>query len=126
VGEFLILLGAFKSNMTYAILGATGMVLAAGYMLWMLQRVVFGELTKDENRQLTDINLREKLILVPLVVLVFWIGIYPSTFFKPMERSIHSLLETVQVAQAKNDAPDGTRVELAVDAAESAVTEEGN
>jgi NADH-quinone oxidoreductase subunit M len=101
VGEFLILLGMFKTNVTYAVLGATGIVLAAGYMLWMLQRVVFGEITREENRNLTDINLREKLILIPLVVLVFWIGLYPSTFFKPMEKSIDTLLLRAGVAQTE-------------------------
>jgi len=101
VGEFLILLGTFKVNVTYAVLAATGMIFAAGYMLWMLQRVVFGEITREENKNLTDINLREKLILVPLVILVFWIGIYPSTFFKPMEKSIESLLNRVKYAQVE-------------------------
>ncbi|MBU1320089.1 MAG: NADH-quinone oxidoreductase subunit M [candidate division Zixibacteria bacterium] len=99
VGEFLILLGTFKANVAYAVIAAIGIVLAAGYMLWMLQRVVFGEITREENRNLTDINLREKLILLPLTVLIFWIGIYPNTFFKPMEKSIGSLLLKVSYVQ---------------------------
>jgi NADH-quinone oxidoreductase subunit M len=100
VGEFLILLGTFKVNVTYAVLAAFGIILAAAYMLWMLQRVVFGKITHEDNRKLTDINLREKLILVPLVVLVFWIGIYPSTFFKPMDRSIENLLDNPSLVHA--------------------------
>jgi NADH-quinone oxidoreductase subunit M len=119
VGEFLILLGTFKVNAAYAIIAATGMILAACYMLWMLQRVVFGEITDEKNRSIRDLNLREKLILVPLVVLIFWIGIYPSTFFRPMERSIDSLLKRVAYTQIatpeipiaevdRNDSPMGT------------------
>ena len=103
VGEFLILLGTFKVNVTYAVLAAFGIILAAAYMLWMLQRVVFGKITNEDNRKLTDINLREKLILVPLVVLVFWIGIYPSTFFKPMDKSIQNLLDNPSLVHAMEE-----------------------
>jgi len=59
VGEFLILLGAFKANMTYGVLAATGVVLGACYMLWMYQRVIYGKLTKPENEKLTDLTARE-------------------------------------------------------------------
>jgi NADH-quinone oxidoreductase subunit M len=81
VGEFLILLGAFKTNMWYGIIAASGVILAACYMLWMYQRVVFGKVTKAENEKLTDLNGRERLVLIPLVLLVFWIGIYPAPLF---------------------------------------------
>jgi NADH-quinone oxidoreductase subunit M len=98
VGEFLILLGTFRANVTYAVIGTFGIVLAAVYMLWMVQRVFYGEITKEENRQLRDINWRERLITIPLIVMVFWIGIYPQTFINKIEPSVRNL---VQVMEAK-------------------------
>jgi len=96
VGEFLILLGAFKSNMVYAVLAATGVVLAAVYMLWMFQRVIFGQVDKKENETLLDLNLREKLILIPLIALIFFIGIYPKPILSRMETSVKNLTAIVQ------------------------------
>ncbi len=100
VGEFLILLGAFKFNVTYAVLAASGVILAACYMLWMYQRVIFGKVDKEENKELTDLTPREKLILVPLVVLIFWIGIYPKPFLDRIEPSVKQVL--YQVSQARS------------------------
>lgn len=107
VGEFLILLGAFKANVTYGVLAATGVVLAACYMLWMYQRVIYGKITKPENEKLTDLTAREKLVLIPLVVLVFWIGIYPSPFLSRIEPAVNQILtqvgraQTVQIQEEK-------------------------
>jgi NADH-quinone oxidoreductase subunit M len=95
VGEFLILLGTFRENWLYAAFGATGIILAAVYMLWMYQRVMFGSVDKPENEKLNDLSWREKLILVPIVVMIFWIGIYPSAFTSRMEASVAKLMETV-------------------------------
>ena len=95
VGEFMILLGTWARNHTYAILGASGVVLAACYMLWMLQRVIFGKITNPENERLSDLSAREKLILVPIVVLIFWIGIYPKPFFDRIEPAVKQILERV-------------------------------
>jgi NADH-quinone oxidoreductase subunit M len=99
VGEFLILLGVFKANVTYAVIGTSGIVLAAAYMLWMVKRVFYGDLNKDENRQLRDMSWREKLISLPLVVMIFWIGIYPQTFLRKVEPSVQKLAQTLE---AKN------------------------
>ncbi|MEX0843906.1 MAG: NADH-quinone oxidoreductase subunit M, partial [Balneolaceae bacterium] len=86
VGEFLILNGTFfselYSNKTFAVLGATGVILAAVYMLWMFQRVMFGPLTNDENKKLIDLNAREIGLLAPLMIFMIWIGIHPVDFTK--------------------------------------------
>ncbi|MFH2055486.1 MAG: hypothetical protein ABIJ61_05965, partial [bacterium] len=96
VGEFLILVGTFKMNTTYAVIAASGVIFAACDMLWMYQRVMFGTCENPENQKLKDINWRERIVLVPLVILIFWIGLYPSTFLKPMEPSLNNLIEQVQ------------------------------
>jgi NADH-quinone oxidoreductase subunit M len=96
VGEFLILNGSFFSeiynNPVYAILGATGVILAAVYMLWMFQRVMFGPITREENRELKDLNLREIGLLLPLVLFMVWIGIRPVDFMKYSEQQITDLI----------------------------------
>ncbi|MEW6734355.1 MAG: NADH-quinone oxidoreductase subunit M [Acidobacteriota bacterium] len=83
VGEFLILLGTFNSPyhpVWPAAVATTGVILSAVYMLWMLQRVIFGEVKQEANRHLPDLNLREKLVLLPLVALIVFMGIYPNFF----------------------------------------------
>jgi NADH-quinone oxidoreductase subunit M len=93
VGEFLILLGTFKKNVGFAVLAASGVILAAVYMLWMFKRAMFGPLDKEENQSLKDLNLREIAVLVPIVVMIVWIGIYPQTFLRKMDRSVEGFLE---------------------------------
>ena len=113
VGEFLILLGTYKTNVTLAILATSGVVLAACYMLWMYQRVIFGKVTHPENENLKDLTPREKLILVPLVLLIFWIGIYPKPFFERMEPAVKQIL--VRVDRARIAAGEsGTEIDKAV------------
>jgi len=96
VGEFLILLGTFQAAPLAAILGATGIVLGAVYMLWMVQRVLFGKVEKEENRVLRDIGPREWGLLIPIVVLMFWIGLYPKPFLRKMDASVKQLIEQVK------------------------------
>lgn len=101
VGEFLILLGSFKSEVlhsyVYTIVAATGVVFAACYILWMYKRVMFGTLDKPENQKLLDLSKREIAVLIPIVLFIFWIGIYPSTF---LSRSAASVKHTVQQMEA--------------------------
>jgi len=93
VGEFLILLGAFETNRTFAVVATSGVILSAVYMLWMYQRVIFGEVTNPKNKKLPDLNLREKVVLLPLVVLIFWMGIYSQSFLRRMDTSISQVLQ---------------------------------
>lgn len=100
VGEFLILLGTFRVHPWYAVIGASGVIFAAVYMLWMFQRVMFGEVTNPKNLPLKDLNVREAVVLAPIVLFCVWIGVYPNTFLKPMEPSVKALLTQVQKKKA--------------------------
>ena len=96
VGEFLILLGAFQVNRLMTVLATTGVILAAVYILWMYQRVIFGEITHEENRRLQDLNPREWAVLVPVIVFIVWIGVYPLAFTGKTEASVAALIAEVQ------------------------------
>ncbi len=109
VGEFLVLLGAFKSLTVYAVVAASGLIFGAVYMLWMFQRVMFGEVVKEENKGLKDLNVRELLTFVPILALIVWIGVYPQPFLRTMDASVHSLVarmtEPPRAAQVPPAAP---------------------
>jgi len=96
VGEFLILLGVFRSNILYGVLAATGVILGAVYMLWMFQRVMFGQITKEENKKLQDVTKRETVILCAIVFFVFFMGLYSQAFFKKMDKSVAGYLQYMQ------------------------------
>ena len=100
IGEFLILNGAFFSdlyaNHIYAVLAAIGVILAAAYMLWMYQRVMFGPITNEANKKLLDLNAREIGLLIPLVVFMVWIGIRPVDFTKYSENWVEAYISTSQ------------------------------
>ena len=99
VGEFLILLGSFSSPVLnswwYTIFAASGVIFAAVYLLWMYQRVVFGEVKNPKMNDLTDMNKREILVLIPIFIFIVWIGVYPSTFLKVSAKSTHAIIERV-------------------------------
>jgi NADH-quinone oxidoreductase subunit M len=95
VGEFLILLGAFKANAWWAVLAATGVVLGAIYMLWMYQRVFFGPIKHAANETLKDLNLREVVVFVPLIVMIFFMGVYPKPFLSRMEPAVNKFISDV-------------------------------
>ncbi|MEN0059193.1 MAG: NADH-quinone oxidoreductase subunit M, partial [Bdellovibrio sp.] len=95
VGEFLILLGTFQAQPVFAYFAVSGVVLGAVYMLWMFKRVFFGEkgeLVKDEHHPLHDLNAREVVVLVPLVIMVFWMGLFPNHFLNYSKASIDHLV----------------------------------
>ena len=106
VGEFLILLGAFQSNVVYGVLAASGVILGAAYMLWMFQRVMFGKITNPKNENLKDLSAREITVLVPMVVLIFVMGIYPKLFFSKMDVTVEKFLKDVKgKIEVKAEAP---------------------
>jgi NADH-quinone oxidoreductase subunit M len=105
IGEFLILLGAFAASKLWAILAATGVILAVVYMLWMFQRVMFGKITHPENETLTDLTRSEFATLVPILALIFWIGIYPKPFLDTMDASVRQVLDQAGVVA---EPPAGT------------------
>ena len=111
VGEFLVLLGAFQTIPTFAVIGALGVILAAVYMLWMYQRVMFGEVTHAVNKHLIDLTLREVVVLVPVVLVIVWIGTVSSALLEA-PGSIHQghRRTGVPVAQLGAPAPGGYAV----------------
>jgi NADH-quinone oxidoreductase subunit M len=102
VGEFTILLGSFGSDAIgsawYAGFAALGVILAAIYMLYMFQKLFLGPLDKDENKGLSDLSRREILTLAPLIVLIFWIGLYPRPFFELISPSVDNVVAALQTA----------------------------
>jgi len=106
VGEFTILLGSWGAGLPGGVLGspwftalaALGIILAAVYLLYMFQKLFLGPVTKEENRVLSDINWREILTLAPLIILIFWIGLYPNPFLNLMSASVDQLLNAMQTA----------------------------
>jgi NADH-quinone oxidoreductase subunit M len=100
VGEFLVLIGAFKINFWLALLGSLGMILGAAYMLYLYRRVIFGQLTKDELKSILDLSPREIAVFAPLVVLTLWMGVYPSSFTGFFEAAVDGLVAHHQAALA--------------------------
>jgi len=102
VGEFTILLGAYGSSAIgspwFAGLAALGVILAAIYILYMFQKMFLGPLDKEENKKLKDLNWREIATLVPLLVFIFWIGLYPKPFFDLMAPAVDNLVKIIQTA----------------------------
>ena len=95
VGEFLVLLGIFQVNGLWAACATSGVILAACYILWMFQRVMFLELKNPKNMDMKDMNTREMITIAPLIVLIFWIGLYPNTFMKTFDASVNHLVSKV-------------------------------
>jgi NADH-quinone oxidoreductase subunit M len=107
VGEFLILLGVFQVNRWLAAVAATGIIFAAVYLLWMYQRVIFGEVTHEANRHLRDLSPREWALLAPVLLLIVWLGVYPVAFTGPTEATIEALITQVQSKASVGALPGG-------------------
>jgi len=93
VGEILVLVGAFESSLRwYAVVAASGVILSAVYMLWMFQRVMFGKLDNPKNQKLQDLNAREIALMVPLIFLIFFMGLYPAPFISTMAPALDKVI----------------------------------
>ncbi|MFZ1082216.1 MAG: NADH-quinone oxidoreductase subunit M [Candidatus Kryptoniota bacterium] len=103
VGEFLILVGSFKSDFlgsgAYAIVATSGVILAAVYLLWMYQRVFFKTIDKPENEKMKDLRAHEIIVLAAIVVFILWIGVYPNTFLSKSEPAVRALVDTLTKAK---------------------------
>jgi NADH-quinone oxidoreductase subunit M len=100
VGEFTILQGTFMENWRWGAWAVPGVVLAAAYLLWLYQRVFFGTVTNPKNEKLHDLTPREVLTFVPLLIMAFWIGLYPKPFFQILEQPVNQIVENVRGPQA--------------------------
>ncbi len=123
VGEFLIMIGMWQShaldavtwlnwnwNYVATMLAGTGVIFAAVYLLWMIQRVFFGKVTKEENRSLTDLSWREIGLITPLILLMVYMGVYPKPFLDTSEASVKAIQERV-VHQAGGTVAESSRIE---------------
>ena len=101
IGEFLVIVGAFKYSSIVVIGSATGIVLSAVYMLYLYKRIIFGEMSNEKLIEILDLNNREKIILIPLAIAVIFIGIFPNIFIEPMRLPLESIIFNYEFANAK-------------------------
>jgi NADH-quinone oxidoreductase subunit M len=102
IGEILILLGVFTVNKWWAAVAASGIVLGAAYMLWLYQRTMFGKIENPKNESLTDLNFREFATFAPLIVLAFWIGLYPKPFLERLSTSVERVVARLNTGTPQN------------------------
>jgi NADH-quinone oxidoreductase subunit M len=114
VGEFAVLLGSYLTLPVLAIIAGSGVILAAVYMLWAYERIFTGPVTNPKNEGLSDLNFREIAILVPLIVLIVGIGVYPKPILDRIEPSVEIILDRIE-ATTDYEAPEFGRVDEIVD-----------
>src|SRR5947209_9804141 len=96
IGEFTIVMGALQERLSWAVFAGAGIVLGAAYMLWLYQRTMLGKIENPANEKLVDMNLRELATLVPLIIVAFWIGLYPAPFFRALDKPVNRLVAKVR------------------------------
>jgi NADH-quinone oxidoreductase subunit M len=96
IGEFAIMMGALQENLWWAIFGGSGIVLGAAYMLWLYQRTMFGKVENPANEKLLDLSWRELATVIPLIIMAFWIGLYPAPFFRALDKPVNKIVLKVR------------------------------
>jgi NADH-quinone oxidoreductase subunit M len=107
VGEFLIMLGAFRWDPRFVVVAGLGVILSAVYMLWMFQRVYYGEVTHEHNRHMPDLSVREWAIVGPLAAAAIFMGVFPNVFLKPMEPAVTRIVQRMEQRQPMQAAVPG-------------------
>ncbi|MBA3340305.1 MAG: NADH-quinone oxidoreductase subunit M [Gemmatimonadaceae bacterium] len=117
IGEFLVLVGSFKPYPVATTLAATGVVFAAAYLLWAIQRILFNPLDKPENESIPDLNWREVALMTPLVVVIIWLGVYPAPVLRRMETAAQALVTQVEKGAGLPASAPGPRIAVRAGAA---------
>lgn len=107
VGEFLVLLGAYRTYPIFAVIGATSVIIAAAYMLWAVQRILFNPLDKPENEHIPDMNRRELLFMAPLIAGIIWLGVYPAPVLRRLQPAAEQFVRVVETRAAMSNAEMG-------------------
>ena len=101
IGEFLTILGAFKYNTFLAFFATTGIILSAAYMLYLYKRIIFGLQTNEKLKDILDLDLREMIIMIPLIIVIIVIGIFPNIFLEPMRLPIETIINNYEIVNGK-------------------------
>jgi len=109
VGEFLVLLGSFQTTPYLAMLATLGVIFAAAYLLWAIQRILFNPLDRAENEHIPDLNGRELATMIPLIAVIIWLGVYPAPVLRRMEASAEQLVSQVTAGSATSTSQNVAR-----------------
>jgi len=110
VGEFLVLIGSFRTFPVLSLIATTVIIIAAAYLLWAIQRILFNPLDKPVNEHIPDLNRRELLVMVPLVAAMLWIGVYPAPILRRMQPAAEQFVRAVEVhASVATASAEGSR-----------------
>jgi NADH-quinone oxidoreductase subunit M len=107
IGEFLVLIGAFRTSPVLTLIATTSVIIAAAYLLWAIQRILFNALDKRENEHVPDLNRRELLLMAPLLAGIIWLGVYPAPVLRRMQTSAEQFVRTVETRAAATTALAG-------------------
>jgi NADH-quinone oxidoreductase subunit M len=104
IGEFLVLIGAFRTEPIYAVIATTAVIISAGYLLWAIQRILFNSLDKPENEHVSDLNGRELAVMLPLIACIVWLGVYPKPVLRRMETAATKFVTQVSARRERMQA----------------------